>query len=242
MPEAWRIRQCRHRPRQKDHRREHRTSAGEARAEACVVTTARSLAEALRRDRVERIARKPVRKSTTTPEPEFDPFAIARWRVIAGGDPGYLVKTPMRRGPIGWFIPCRACAMEFESKGWAYCPACMALPAEEGRDHELVQRVGRPCARPDCDERLSKHARADAVYCSAACRKAASRDKSGGPLPPMPGPEMSQLEAPEAQQNRGSKTVLIGMTDFPINVIGGYRWPEAKTKPLERVRVRPWVE
>jgi hypothetical protein len=29
----------------------------------------------------------------------FDPFKVTRWRVIAGGDPGYLVATPMRRVP-----------------------------------------------------------------------------------------------------------------------------------------------
>ena len=206
------------------------------------MTTARSLAEALRRDRVERIARKPVRKSTTTPEPEFDPFAITRWRVIAGGDPGYLAKTPMRRGPVGWFIPCRACAVEFESRGWAYCPSCMTLPAEERRDHEPVKRVGRPCARPGCGKRLSKHARADALYHSAACRKAASRDKSGSELPYVPAPKMSQLEAIETQQNQAPKSVLIGPADFPINIVGGYRWPGAKPNPLGRVRVRPWVE
>src|SRR5262249_40198640 len=79
------------------------------------MSRSRILAEALLRDRAEVIARKPVRKSTVkaNSEPGFDPFAITRWRVIAGGDPGYLVKTPMRRGPVGWFIPCRACAVEF---------------------------------------------------------------------------------------------------------------------------------
>src|SRR5262249_21852332 len=191
------------------------------------MSRSRILAEALLRDRAEVIARKPVRKSTVkaNSEPGFDPFAITRWRVIAGGDPGYLVKTPMRRGPVGWFIPCRACAVEFESQGRSYCPTYMALPAEERRDHEPVKRVGRPCARPGCGERLSQPARADALHCSAACR-----------------PEMSQLEAQETQQNQGPKSFLVGPADFPINIVGGYRWPGAKPNPLGRVRVRPWVE
>jgi hypothetical protein len=192
---------------------------------------AQALTESLLRDRAERAARKAVCSSTKIERSGFDPFSVTRWRVIAGGDPGRLVKTPMRMGKVGWLIQCRACAVEFESKGWAYCPACMALPAEERRDHEPVKRVGRPCARPGCGERLSKRARADARYCSAACRKAVSRDKSGSGLPYVPAPEMSQLEAQETQQNQGSDLVLIGPGDFPINVIGGYKFPLAPPCP-----------
>jgi hypothetical protein len=190
-----------------------------------------ALTERLLRDRAERAARKTLRSSTKIERSDFDPFSVTRCRVIAGGDPGHLVKTPMRMGKVGWLIQCRACAVEFESKGWAYCPACMALPAEERRDHEPVKRVGRPCARPGCVERLSKRARADARYCSAACRKAVSRDKSRFGLPYVPAPEMSQLEAQETQQNQGSDLVLIGPGDFPINVIGGCKFPLAPPCP-----------
>jgi len=91
--------------------------------------------------------------------------------------------------------------------------------------------VGRPCARPGCGERLSKRARADARYCSAACRKAVSRDKSGSGLPYVPAPETSQLEPQETQQNQWSDLVLIGPGDFPINVIGGYKFPLAPPCP-----------
>ena len=199
-------------------------------------TRSMRLAAAILRDREERSARKAAVSRTNVEGSDLDPFAFTRWPVTAGGDPGYLVKTRMRRGPVGWFIQCRACAVEFESKGWAYCPACMALPAEERRDQEPVKRVGRPCARPGCGQHLSKRARADALYCSPACRKAASRDKFGSELPPMPGPEMSQLEAQETQQNKGSENVLIESAGFPINVVGGYRWPQAKPSPLGRVR------
>jgi hypothetical protein len=31
----------------------------------------------------------------------------------------------------GVFIACQCCARDFESRGWAYCPTCMELPAEE---------------------------------------------------------------------------------------------------------------
>ena len=187
----------------------------------------RALTESLLRDRAERAVRKAVRGRTKIERSDFDPFSVTRWRVIAGGDPGHLVKTRMRN----WLIQCRACAVEFESKGWAYCPACMALPAEERRDHEPVKRVDRPYARPGCGERLSKRARADARYCSAACRKAVSRDKSGSGLPYVPAPETSQLEPQETQQNQWSDLVLIGPGDFPINVIGGYKFPLAPPCP-----------
>ena len=190
-----------------------------------------ALTESILRDRAERAAHTEVRTSTKIERGDFDAFEPTRWRVIAGGDPGHLIKTPMRMGKVGWFIQCRACAVELESKGWAYCLACMALPAEERRDHEPVKRVGRPCARSGCGERLSKRARADARYCSAACRKAVSRDKSGSRLPYVPAPEMSQLEPQETQQSQGSDLVLIGPGDFPINVIGGYKFPMAPPCP-----------
>ena len=96
-------------------------------------TRARALAEQLLRDRAERVARKSSRTTTKVDRGEFDPFTVTRWHVVAGGNPGYLPKTFMRMGPLGWFIACRACAREFESRGWAYCPDCMDLPAEARR-------------------------------------------------------------------------------------------------------------
>ena len=87
-----------------------------------------ALAEQLLRDRAERAARKAAAPTRSkAPESDFDPFAITRWHVVAGGHPGWLVKTPMRRGPVGWFIACGHCGAEFESKGWKYCPTCMEL-------------------------------------------------------------------------------------------------------------------
>ena len=70
---------------------------------------------------------------------------------------------------------------------------------------------------------------------AASRPKAASRDKTPSGLPDTAPPEMSQLEGSE---NRIKRASLIGSKDFPINIIGGYRFPQAK--PLGRVRVRPW--
>ena len=74
------------------------------------------------------------------------------------------------------------------------------------------------------------------------------------PEPPLEGLEQAKTRAEQAalwalpdpkgarRQHRESvQNVLIGPTAFPINVVGGYRWPQAKPSPLGRVRVRPWV-
>jgi hypothetical protein len=56
---------------------------------------------------------------------KLDPFAVTRWKVTTGGDPGYLVATPMRMGRNGFFVACRGCGNEFESKGLAFhSPEC----------------------------------------------------------------------------------------------------------------------
>jgi hypothetical protein len=112
----------------------------------------------------------------------FDPFSAARWMVIAGGDPGYLVAMPMRKGPDGFYIRCRACGEKFESKGMAYCATCLTLPAEE---RHAMQPGGRACLAPDCGNVLAATARVDARYCSKACARRAGRakgDKNGGEL------------------------------------------------------------
>jgi hypothetical protein len=74
---------------------------------------------------------------------DFDPFAYTRWRVVAGGDPGYLPKTPMRRAATGWFVECRCCAREFESKGLAYCPKCMDESPEVRRARRANRKVAQ---------------------------------------------------------------------------------------------------
>jgi hypothetical protein len=61
--------------------------------------------------------------------------------VVAGDNPGYLPSTRMRCGPVGRFIACRACTVEFESKGLAYCPDCMALPAEARKREATIAEL-----------------------------------------------------------------------------------------------------
>jgi hypothetical protein len=181
-------------------------------------TRATTLAEALLRDRAERTARPRAASRPKVEGSDFDPFAVTRWRVIAGSNPGCLVKTPMRRGPVGWFIVCGHCGAEFESGGWKYCPSCMEFPAEERRSAPAV--TGRQCQAPGCVRLLSRRRRADAKYCDDKCAKAAenARRYQGSQHLKFRGDRGDFL-----QQNQGPKNVLIGPTDFPINVIGGYR-------------------
>ena len=104
----------------------------------------------------------------------LDPYQVTNWKTIAGPDPGYLPKTPMRQGAVGFYINCKGCNATFESKGWAYCPKCMELPAEER--HALKPAVvGRMCQAPRCENPIPRNARADAKYCSGACQSRAAR-------------------------------------------------------------------
>lgn len=99
---------------------------------------------------------------------------VTSWRVVAGGDPGYLPTTPMREGKEGFWIGCAACGAEFESKGGKYCPTCIELPADERRQLKPAFH-GRLCQGPGCENFLPRATRADARFCSKACRKRARR-------------------------------------------------------------------
>jgi hypothetical protein len=117
----------------------------------CRLRKAAALADAILRDRERRkfkVQQKPTRTCVTD---DFDPFSVQCWRVVAGGDPGCLPKTPMRKGPI-------VCAREFESKAWRYCSACIELPAEERRARPVVS--DRHCQ--NCGSGIPKRRRTDA--------------------------------------------------------------------------------
>jgi hypothetical protein len=111
----------------------------------------------------------------------FDPFKYTKWRVVVGGNPGYLVATPMTRVATreredgksrgGWRLECAGCGRQFESLGLRYCkPECRGR--EEAR--KLMAEVGmtvdnrRPCQRcgkPIPRWRNGRAVRADAKMC-----------------------------------------------------------------------------
>src|SRR5262245_59456514 len=70
--------------------------------------------------------------------------------------------------------------------------------------------------------------RADAKYCTEKCAKAAENARSyqGSAQPKFRGDTREIL-----QQNQGPKKFLIGPNDYPINVIGGYKFPLAPPCP-----------
>lgn len=113
----------------------------------------------------------------------FDPYQTTKWRVIAGPDPGYLPKTPMRQGSVGFYTHCKACNAEFESKGLAYCPSCMELSAEERFSMTPAVR-GRMCQAPGCETPIPRTARAGTRYCSKPCRQRALRATDNPRRPP----------------------------------------------------------
>jgi hypothetical protein len=110
----------------------------------------------------------------------FDSYQDTNWTALVGPDLRYLrylPKTPMRPGAVGFYIHCKihckACNAEFESKGLAYCLACMELPAEE-RHAMKPAFSGRMCQAPGCENPIPRAARAGTRYCSKACRQRAS--------------------------------------------------------------------
>lgn len=112
-------------------------------------------------------------KRPRPPGIDFDPYQCGAWVISAGSAPGYLPKTPMRQGSAGFYIHCRACNAEFESKGLAYCPTCQELPAEE-RNAMKPAFSGRMCQASGCERPVPRTARAGAKFCSKTCRNRGS--------------------------------------------------------------------
>jgi hypothetical protein len=81
----------------------------------------------------------------------------------------------MRPGTAGFWIGCRCCGEQFESKGLAYCGKCRELPAEERHAVPAATTAARTCAA--CGKPIPYRRRAGTLYCSPACNQAAARDR-----------------------------------------------------------------
>jgi hypothetical protein len=105
------------------------------------------------------------------------------WRVVAGPHPGHPPR-PMRRGAVGFFIPCLGCGRELESKGLAFCaPECGRLHRERMKNREDM--LDAPAAKRRCEtcggniprwrdgRQVSKATR----FCSPSCQGKASRNR-----------------------------------------------------------------
>jgi hypothetical protein len=123
-------------------------------------------------------------------------------------------------------LPTRKCS---------HCGERFALTPRRGRNSSRRVRPGRP----------SLHF--GARYCTATCRKAASKARRRSSIGARKA--IKTLSAPNvlssvtraknsldvSSQYEGKKTgrgsLLIGPHDYPINVLGGYRFPQAKPVP-----------
>jgi hypothetical protein len=126
----------------------------------------------------------------------FDSFKITCWRKVAGGDPGYLVATPMQRVPGrkhkdrpaicgGWRAPCRGCCKPFESFGWAYCSQDCKHASRQREVNEVdmaAAGIERPTKRKclECGDSIPRWRNGRAVskaikYCSDKCAARARR-------------------------------------------------------------------
>ena len=122
----------------------------------------------------------------------FDPFKVTCWRMIAGGDPGYLVATAMtsvkhKDQPGGWRVACRGCGKPFESRSWAYCSRdCKRLSVERTANRAAIIQAGmdlpakHPCQAPGCPHtvpvwRKGRRVSSRTRFCSDVCRSRASR-------------------------------------------------------------------
>jgi hypothetical protein len=165
----------------------------------------------------------------------FDAFKVTRWRVVAGGDPGYLVAIPMTRMSArkcadgeyrgGFRLNCRGCGKPFEGLGWAYCSndckrTCRDHKANDAdmAEAEMERPTKRKCQ--ECGGNIPRWRKGRLVskvtkFCSDKCaararRKAkTSRDSPDGVLSPE--------TAKKCRKNGPRKPVLIGPNDLPIN-------------------------
>jgi predicted nucleic acid-binding Zn ribbon protein len=154
------------------------------------------LAQQLIRDAREHDERQRLRRlerDQSRAKPTIDPFAIGKWAVVAGSDPGYLPSTPMRVGTAGFWIACRCCGLQFESKGLAYCETCKKLPAQERTTATPQgQHTGRMCS--ECGKAIPHKKRAGTEFCSNACRNRSARERA----------RLTALDATSGTDNRAT--------------------------------------
>lgn len=163
----------------------------------------------------------------------FNPFGVTRGRVVAGGDPGYLVTTPMTAAATGFRVACRGCGKQFESRGWAFCRhACKRRHYDRQGAEAAVAEIGmelirpkRPCQAPGCNHRIPVWRKGRLVseatrFCSAKCaRKARSLQ---GVFVAQTAKKYPILLSPKSHPRKGSVSG-IGPSEFPRNIVGGYR-------------------
>lgn len=165
------------------------------------------------------------------PTRDSDPFAVDRWRVIAGPPPGYTPKAPLRLSRQGSWINCLHCKREFESKGLRCCSLeCERGLKDRAESAAMLAEVGgsfsekrkcESCGGPIPNwvgegvkrRRTPKSRRT----CSARCQRKVN--KTGGIL--TSNTTETACGPPEPSEP------FFGPSTPPLNLVGGYRWPGA---------------
>jgi hypothetical protein len=95
--------------------------------------------------------------------------------------------APMRRGSEGFYIACKHCNREFESKGLRCCSQdCERGYRESEANRAIMKKAGiepasrRMCERPGCDRAIPKwkngrQVSAKVRFCSDLCRKQSAK-------------------------------------------------------------------
>lgn len=174
------------------------------------------------------------------PAIDLNPFNVEQWRVIAGPPPGPMPKA-MRMGKHGFYIDCLHCTREFESKGLRCCSVecerglkgraeAVAVMAEVG-DAPTEKRKCESCGGsiPNWIGEGVKRRRTPKSrrYCSDSCSAKARR---------MGASEAIRATNPPLGQSGpfDPSTPLFGPSTPPVNLVGGYRWPDAPDVGLPR--------
>lgn len=120
--------------------------------------------------------------------PDPAPHTVDRWRVVAGGDPGYLARA-MPMSSDGFRVSCRGCGREFVSKGFAYCsPECKTAARERKEAREVMGEGGvEPPVKRKCLEcggdipnwRKGRRVASNTRFCSKGCKDKYGRKTRG---------------------------------------------------------------
>jgi hypothetical protein len=164
------------------------------------------------------------------PERDVNPFAPGPWHVIAGPPPGHMANGT-RLGKHGCFVNCLHCKREFESKGLRCCSVecerglkdraeTVAMLAEVGGTLIVEKRKCEVCGGDipkyvgiGKQRRLTNKTK---TTCSPRCQaKARKMGLSEGSNCGLEGSGPSQPSDP-----------IFGPSTPPLNLVGGYRWPD----------------
>lgn len=142
----------------------------------------------------------------------FDPFKATKWKVVAGGNSGYLVATPMTRiSGGGWRVACRGCGRRFE----IIRPGVLQADVPRG-----FRRARRGCRPHGPDQHGPAGKRLDAL---ARSRAGATADRSArGPNIAIGTPERPQV---------ASRVISGGIARFEAHSTGTFSAGAERPRP-----------